>query len=1454
VSAVLSSLLAVNLVQGLVTAGLVLAVLGALWLLLGPGPRRQRAYKQARQLLQQGAWQEALAVTRAQQNGGRLGPAWEGRLRNLEGECHRRAGAAALTEKRYEEAREHLEASARLLNLEAREGRDHVLGAMLEEARRLFSLQTAADTEAVQALIARVLLIQSPHAEASFWQGLCHVRQGDTELARAALRAAHEGATNELFDPPLYLGTLLLRQGSPQEAIRYLSEANRIGFTCPLVGWQLGTAILAAGGDATLAVRALERSLERFAALPRSEGESSSLWIHGFPEESSFVWRLAVRYPYSCPVFGGNVTAQRREAQLTLSLAYFRQGDFQQAADTCHRLLQESPPTVPVLRALGQALARLGQYEDAYKHLRAAYDQEDPRDPFTAGYLALCAARGKPTQAGSKAGNVSWALSLLAQLDLPGNAEWAALCSAVHAEARALGMAVPIADQVRLCSLLASVAATDRDAAAAYAQLATDAPDTLRPEYAWLYAQAAQQHGYSSERDLDLFARTFQDEPAAQAYFADHGWDLAEVEYTYLERCALRQLGRFPDVLGTDYPPRGEEFLLARSQRLEEAGQTDAALTAAEVLVQLAPQSLAAHDRLAALAYRRGDLERSAALLVQRQALAPTDPEPRVRRAVIEQQRGDMAAATQAIEEALQQARPGMRAAIAFVGARLALRESVRDGDTTRNGTAAQETRPGLVPSPALLLARRWLEECLKEDAGHEGALRLLAVVRSVTGDRPGLAAQAALMHGRGNGDALFHYLAACCYLAVGDYPQVLEAAGRAAAADPALTAESAYLAGWAHWHLHNPEAAVTALETVAQTPHSPSVDHARALLGRIGFVRGRYEDAIRWWHALDAPRRAEWKLDEPLRGTVFVSALLALEGGQYEQAAARFREAGRVGCRDRRLGTLLILALVKEGQRLLAAGDRHQPGEERQELFRAAVRVLDQALKAGCRDPRVAYLLALAHKRQGHQREAREALGKIGQPDANLFLQRGLLSLGENQLIQAEQEFAEAWRLDPRSYEACTNLLLTRLTLGRPAPAAELLSQAVELAADEESRRLWRLLEALLRQGQKPQSDASLEPLLAELTSADEQLLLRFLRGLGNVDVVCGFLHTLITTGARSLAVQDAGFEAVLVKGKLLLDRCDWTAATQVLLPLVREEHSTRQVQAALYNLLGCCACLAQDSEAGLTHFRTALKLAGLDPRIQQNLAVALEWLGQLAQAEPHWNRYFELLDHAAPAPSGQPDYSERLAYEALSRLATLHAEKGEWSSALTFGQRAQRLRPDDPEAAERLFHLYNQAGRPEEARRALSVLRQARPSDPQCDLYELDLIDVRSLQGIDRLLTHIDVLLKRYPEDGRVEGRAQALVATLIPRLERVYDQLADQLSRVASRVRHLPNYQVDWSAVHDMTRDLRSEFLKLKRIGIKCLPLIRDEEQRRQVRELNERADRKMDQCRSIGNRDR
>src|SRR6185437_756175 len=131
---------------------------------------------------------------------------------------------------------------------------------------------------------------------------------------------------------------------------------------------------------------------------------------------------------------------------------------------------------------------------------------------------------GKPTNPEDKPRNVTWAIRLLARYPVFDNVEWAGLISAVHAEARALNMALGKDEQLQLCDVLASVHAIDAQAADAFAHLA--------------------------RTYLDLFARTFADAGAARAYFAEQQWNFEDAEYSYLERSAAQAPGQFPGVLG----------------------------------------------------------------------------------------------------------------------------------------------------------------------------------------------------------------------------------------------------------------------------------------------------------------------------------------------------------------------------------------------------------------------------------------------------------------------------------------------------------------------------------------------------------------------------------------------------------------------------------------------------------------------------------------------------------------------------------------------------------------------------------------------------------------------------------------------------------------------------------------------------------------------------------------
>jgi tetratricopeptide (TPR) repeat protein len=524
---------------------------------------------------------------------------------------------------------------------------------------------------------------------------------------------------------------------------------------------------------------------------------------------------------------------------------------------------------------------------------------------------------------------------------------------------------------------------------------------------------------------------------------------------------------------------------------------------------------------------------------------------------------------------------------------------------------------------------------------------------------------------------------------------------------------------------------------------------------------------------------------------------------------------------------------------------------------YEAAAGLFERAVQSGCQDANVLYMLAMARKRQGKLNEARNALRKISQPDANVTLQMGLLSLEENQLAQAEDEFARAWQMDQQSYEICYNLLLTRLTLGKVEDCLALIPKALKLVSErapdgrEEEKRFLLILQALLQACYQNNKGAPPSvPSLTELTTADEQRLLRILRSLGQLDTVHTLLKTLTGARPRSPAIREAYLEAVLVKAKELIDRCAWTDAELLLRPLEREKTSNRVTQLVLLNLLGCCSCMTQDFDSAIKHFLAAIKLAPNDPRVHQNLALTYELKGELPQADPYWNRFFDLLDDRVPAPPDILHYLDHLAYESLGRLAARYSEKEKWASALNYVQRAARLRPNDPDTLERLFQLYNQAKRPQDARRTLEKLRQMRPGEPQYEMYELDLIEVKGLNEIEKLLSEIDRILKRYPNDVRVEERAVNMVGNVIPLMGTLCDQLTDQMSKVIDQVRNLPNYQINWSAVREVMRDLLREFQKLRRITGKCLPLVSGDEHRRIIRDLADHIDKKMEACKSMG----
>jgi tetratricopeptide (TPR) repeat protein len=919
-----------------ILAALILAVIVALWQVYAPGPRRRRGLRRVARKLQEGHWQEALDQLRRVRQIGLPSPGWRKRFEAVEGECLQAASRGLLAEKKFEDALEHGLKAAALLHRSEAEVRQTVQAAMLEEIRSLFSASRMGETRAIFDLIGRALLVQSPCREASFWQALCHLRAGQPQEALGALQLSRTGVaktlvlddvlgefttgaesapTNPFIEPPLYLGALLLRQGQAKEALKFLTEANRIDANCPIVTLQLGAAMIAAGSDTQFAVRALQRSLGP-KGLGMWSGQPQKMWSEAFPEHRSYVRKLAAKHSFICPLFGGDQQVLMRQGSLALAQGLSRLENFKDAAAQFARALQEGAPSVTVLRGLGLSLAKLGDYDEAFKQLRIAHEMEDPKDRLTAGYLALCGAKGKANKPEDVPLNIAWAIRTVTQFTAPRDAEWAGLVSDIFAEARRQNVPVSLDDQLYLCEHLLSVDACDADAADAYHHLQASHPGAMRPEYAWLYCRAAALHGVEGEHALTLFALTFADQAAVRAYFEARQWRFEDVEYAYLERAAKLAPGQFPAPLGPDYPPRGEHMLLARSLAQEKAGDTAEALASARILARLAPHNGPAQDRLACLAHRAGQDDEALSILAQWQAMHPHDPLPRVRRAILLQSRGDVDTWPALLREALPLCPPQRRAQVAFLGARLTLQAALE--------SAAAE-------SNILDAAQEFLDIVLEQQPEHAEAPWFLAAVRWLKHDREGLARQAPLLRHDEHAEPRYHLMAALCRLAAGDHAGAVAACQRAGARAPAqqppaangaptwsAETEAAYLSGIAHLELGDHAAAIRDLTIAARASGSPSAAYAQALLGLALFHGHQHAEAAAWWEKLESGRRAAWKVNEALGSTVFLGALDAFEQGRFEQAADKLRQAGKLGCRDRRLGPRLLLALFRAGQQVL--------------------------------------------------------------------------------------------------------------------------------------------------------------------------------------------------------------------------------------------------------------------------------------------------------------------------------------------------------------------------------------------------------------------------------------------------------------------------------------------------------------------------------------------------------
>lgn len=306
---------------------------------------------------------------------------WHAEQKHLEAECLYAAAETALRDRRFADALDHYKAVAVLVGMEESEASRRVVEAMLAEARRLSA--AAPDGPALSVLLALILERQPPCPEASFWLAMYHLRHKETAAGIQALEAAHAATEGRQIDPCLYLGAVWLREGKPREALRVLAEANRIAPGCPLVSWHLGMALVESGGDALLALRALQKATAAD-GLPKFLRAPQRLWADTLPAEP-WVRNLAQRAAshrteFRCPIGLDQVEPIYQRARLALA----------ETLVTCDRAEESVPIFTDLLktldhpavrRGLGLALTQLGEWDRALPHLRNAYAAERPATP-----------------------------------------------------------------------------------------------------------------------------------------------------------------------------------------------------------------------------------------------------------------------------------------------------------------------------------------------------------------------------------------------------------------------------------------------------------------------------------------------------------------------------------------------------------------------------------------------------------------------------------------------------------------------------------------------------------------------------------------------------------------------------------------------------------------------------------------------------------------------------------------------------------------------------------------------------------------------------------------------------------------------------------------------------------------------------------------------------------------
>lgn len=490
-------------------------------------------------------------------------------------------------------------------------------------------------------------------------------------------------------------------------------------------------------------------------------------------------------------------------------------------------------------------------------------------------------------------------------------------------------------------------------------------------------------------------------------------------------------------------------------------------------------------------------------------------------------------------------------------------------------------------------------DECLAVDSANPPALLMRTALLWESGQFRTLTELASKLAAIDVDDPQAHYLIGVAAFAAGDRDQAEYRAGAA------RSANGQHLLGLVYLQKDDVARATVAL---AKVDDGPSHDHAIALRGQLAWRAGDYREALQCWQAVPAAARKSWHVSEILPGTLFLAGVQAFHDKKPEDAAKFLKTAVKAGLTDPRAEPLLAVASQLVG----SAADTGVPTLAR----------LEQALASGGPQPLVVWRLARTYRLYGRLADARRTLD-LRPDDGSLTVERGLLALAEGRLVVAERHFAAAHAAGSHNPAAIVNLTLTRLSLGRLTDAVGLLPLAAEVAPTAAQRRLFAKLAILA---------APDVPTPADWSAEDDRALAHFFQCIGRLEPVESLFDALAVRRGLGPALRQAREELQPLRAKRCLDRGDSAGANAVLaqataVPVVR-------------NLQGVTAAVRQEFATAARYFHSAQPSTGGDARVEQNLGLVYDWLGESEKAAVHWNRFLESFAVQVARPKGLDEY----------------------------------------------------------------------------------------------------------------------------------------------------------------------------------------------------------------------